>query len=279
MTVVARRLGTTPGQAWTLSVGAVVAATLLLTSLPPVLDQRSAPRLALAAEAPSGGLTGLAPAPPPVAPPPPPAPAPVDTVAAPLLPPSLALPDSFPAAPPEQLGTTPEAGTPPPLDLPPPAPDPLTVRAAGYSSTDTAALAVAGVPDDGVPVGAELGQEREQAYVRLAGTGTDLRLSLSEESGANVNAGQAALRACRITAATWTAQRPGPVVPFDAEDCVPGVRQQDGGFLFGLAGFPDRTGPHGFALVVDPDAPAAAVPRTFRVVLTPVPPPTPESSP
>lgn len=270
MTLLARRIGTTPGQAWTLSLGFLLAVLLLTTSLPPVLDQRAAPRpvaAALPTEAPQAlsgspvpdaatepGVTepGVAD---PLAPLEPLLPAPP---AAPLLPPALREPFS-PAAPAPAAGGAPPA----PFALPPPPPAvaALTVREGGWS---VSGAPTAAVPKDGLPVGALLGSERERAYVRLTGTGTDLVLALVDDEGASVNPTDAAVRACRILDAGWTAQRPGPAVEFDPEDCVAAEPAPDSTFRFGLAAYPDRTGPAGFALVLDGSAPTTP-PRTFRL--------------
>jgi hypothetical protein len=137
----------------------------------------------------------------------------------------------------------------------------LTVREGGWS---VSGAPTAAVPKDGLPVGALLGSEREQAYVRLVGTGTDLVLALVDDDGASVNPADAAVRACRILDAGWTAQRPGPAVDFDPGDCVAAEPGPDSTFRFGLAAYPDRTGPAGFALVLDGSAPTTP-PRTFRL--------------
>lgn len=263
MTLLARRIGTTPGQAWTLSLGILLAVLLLTTSLPPVLDQRAAPRpvaAALPTEAPQalpgspvpgaatepgGAEPGAVQEPfPPAAP-------------APLLPPALIEPFA-PAPPAASAGGAPPVPT--ALPPPPPAASALTVREGGWSVSGPPTT---GVPEDGLPVGALLDSEREQAYVRLAGTGTDLVLALVDDEGASVNPAGAAVRACRILDADWTAQRPGPAVDFDPDDCVAAEPGPDSTFRFDLAAYPDRTGPAGFALVLDDSAPTP--PRTFRL--------------
>lgn len=272
MAPVARRLGTTSGQAWTLCLGLGLGALLLATSLPPVLDQRGAPAALAAAPPPAPVLDPLLePAVPPAAPPA----APV----APAAPPALTLPEPAPlllpptlAGPAEPAPQPAPAGTAPAPTAARPAPPagevPLTVREAGFSTT-----AATTAPSGGVPVGALLGAEREQAYVRLAGTGADLVLELSDDPRATANRADAAVRACPITDPAWRPQRPGPRVPFDATRCVAGELRGDGTVRFPLAGYPDRTGPAGFALVVDPDAPPAPAPRTFRLTfLVPEPP-------
>ena len=270
MMLLARRIGTTPGQAWTLSLGFLLAVLLLTTSLPPVLDQRAAPRpiaAALPTEAPQALLGQPVPdaatepgvtdpgGPDPLAPLEPLLPAPP---AAPLLPPALGEPFS-PAAPAPAAGGAPPA----PFALPPPPPAvaALTVREGGWSVSGPPTAAV---PKDGLPVGALLGSEREQAYVRLTGTGTELVLALVDDEGASVNPAGAAVRACRILDAGWTAQRPGPAVDFDPGDCVAAEPGPDSTFRFGLAAYPDRTGSAGFALVLDGSAPTTP-PRTFRL--------------
>ncbi|MBC7375785.1 MAG: hypothetical protein H7323_17485, partial [Frankiales bacterium] len=136
---------------------------------------------------------------------------------------------------------------------------PLRVRAAGFSTPDAATPAL---PPDGLPVGAGLGAPREISHLRLAGTGTVLTLAVDTAS----SVGDAAVRACPHRTADWKAGRPQAVVPFDGADCVPGVRTGDV-VSFNLAGFSDRAGPAGFALVVAPTT--ATVSATFRLVLRP----------
>lgn len=265
MTPVARRLGTTCGQAWTLSLGLGLGALLLGSSLPPVLDQRDAPVALAAAPPPAPALDPLLEAAVPADPPAPAAPpVPLPEPATLLLPPALALPAE--PAPQRAAQPAPQApraeparpAAPPPAAVP--AEVPLTVREAGFSTT-----AATAAPSGGVPVGALLGAEREQAYVRLAGNAADLVLALSDDPRATTNRADAAVRACPITDPAWRPQRPGPRVPFDATRCVPGELRGDGTVRFPLAAYPDRAGPAGFALVVDPEAPPAPAPRTFRL--------------
>lgn len=287
MVAVGRRLGTTPGQAWTLTLGTGLAALLLGTSLPPVLDARgAAPAPVAAGPAPAlapGGLTGLVPAPvPPAVAVPVPAPAPLPLGlpgpapglgAVPPAAPSAGAPAAqpFPAAPRGAEGGAPTV----PPGAARPRLVPLTVREAGFATTDPSPLQAA-TPEDAVPVSARLGRSREQVHLRLAGTDVDLRLQVAEGSE---GAESAAVRACRITDPDWEPARPGPAVDFDPADCVPGVRDDDGSLLFALGRFSDRTGPFGFAVVLDPGAPSGPAPRTFRLLLRPVPPLTPESRP
>ena len=88
----------------------------------------------------------------------------------------------------------------------PPGVSPLVVRAGGYSTTDP----VASGPSDpaGLPVSVRLGSPVETSYVRLSGTGTVLRLRLSDAQGAEVQPESAVVRACRITTPDWKAGRP-----------------------------------------------------------------------
>lgn len=264
----ASRLGLTSGQVWTLSLGLLLGLLLLVTSVPPVWERRGrvAPAAAglpgpAAVPPPAGGLlTGLVPAPVPAAPL-----APEPVVPAPPAP--LALEP----APPAPLPASPQPAAQP---APAPAPSrtevalapsgPLRVREAGYTSS----AAEPGLPPGGLPVSARLGERISTVYVRLAGGGTLLTVPLSSATGANLRPEEARLRACRITTSAWRPERPGPGVPFDADDCVDGtVSARDVRFDLGV--FADLTGPAGFALVADLRGAAMTSPRTFRLTLAP----------
>ena len=144
----------------------------------------------------------------------------------------------------------------------------LRVREGGWTSTSSEP----GVPAGGLPVSARLGQQVSTAHLRLMGTSTVLTVALSTAPGASVRPEDARVRACRITTADWRPERPGPAVPFDADDCVDGVLSART-VTFDLADYGDRSGPAGFAVVAD--LRGSTAPRTFRLILTPDPEDTP----
>ena len=76
------------------------------------------------------------------------------------------------------------------------------------------------------------------------------------------------MRACRITTTDWRPQRPGPGVPFDADDCVDGAVTATA-VRFDLGVFPQRDGRAGFAVVADLRGSTSTSPRTFRLTLDP----------
>ncbi|MCA1711850.1 MAG: hypothetical protein LC789_09560, partial [Actinobacteria bacterium] len=147
---------------------------------------------------------------------------------------------------------------------------PLTVVESSYSTSDPVPV---GVPAGGLPIGARAGAHVETSYVRLAGTGTLLRLAVSAEQGASFGPDAPQVAACRNTTGDWTGGRPGPAVPFDENGCAPGVRVADG-YAFDLGRFADRGDLRGFALVAVP----VRRTTTFRLTLTASPDPTRSTS-
>jgi hypothetical protein len=267
---IAQRLGMTSGQLWTVSLGVLLGSTLLATSVPPVWERRGvAAPVAAAGEAvlpppvvvPPQTAGGLAAAPPPAAAgmfPEPAPPLPVGVT--PLLPAALA---------PEPSAGRPAAPAPSAQPVTPPgaaATVPLTVVEAGYSSTGPEPF----VPAGGVPVSARLGARVSTAYLRLSGTATTLTVALSDASGATLRREDAAVRACRIPTDDWRAERPGPPVPVDEDDCVDGVLA-GGAVSFDLSAYPERADRAGFAVVADLRGSSASSPRTFRLTLVPDP--------
>lgn len=259
------RLGITSGQACTLSLGLVLGGVLLATSVPPVWDRRGQVLAPTAATALPEGMLSL-----PLAP----APAPLVVESAPLPPPGAApvalgpviIPG--PDAPLADEPLEPEPAGPRPA-LPPPGPaqqeTSLRVIESGYSTSQTGAAMTAGIPADGLPIGARVGSPAEQSYVRLTGTATSLQLAVSAASGASFGPDAPMVQACRIRDDSWMPARPGPAVPFDENACEAGVRGADGKYSFDLSRFPDRSDRRGFALVPRIDGPT----RTFRLTLTP----------
>lgn len=269
MTGLAQRLGCTEGQVYTSGLGLLLAVLLLVIGLPPVLER--------------GPAT---------------APASVTEELAATEPPSVA---SAPPATPDAVVTTPPAdGTPPPLTTNPvaagsprgapapagpptaePAPTPvaprsrgrLAVISSGYTSaTGGTPLSGPEVPEDGLPVGVRLGQVDKMSFLRLAGTGTSLRLAVVEDPAANQLEQLAAVEACPITEDGWTIDEPGAppsqAPAHDATRCVAGERESDGSWTFDLARLAPLEGRAGVALVPVVDG-AATFQVTFSAVASP----------
>ena len=259
------RLGITSGQACTLSLGLVLGGVLLATSVPPVWDRRGQVLAPTASTALPEGMLSLpvAPAPAVVAPLPAPASVPEPMPAA-LGPVIIPAPDAPLADDPQE----PAPQEPAPV-LPPPGPaaqeTPLRVIESGYSTSQTGAAMTAGIPADGLPIGARVGSPAELSYVRLAGTANDLQLDVSAASGASFGPDAPLVQACRIRDESWVPARPGPAVPYDENACAAGVRGADGKYSFDLSRFRDRADRRGFALVPRIDGPT----RTYRLTLTP----------
>lgn len=257
------RLGITSGQACTLALGFVLGGVLLATSVPPVWDRRGQVIAPAAATALPEGTLSLPEAP---------APAPLADI-----PVSLPAPEAAPIAlgqviiPAEDAPLADEPARQEPPAVLPPQPAPveqereLRVTESGYSTSQTGAAMTAGIPADGLPIGARVGAPAEQSYIRLTGTEPRLQLALSTASGASFGPDAPMVQACRIRSDDWQAARPGPAVPYDDRSCTAGVRAADGKYTFDLSRFSDRTDRRGFALVPRIDGPA----RTFRLTLTP----------
>ena len=263
MLALSRRIGTTPGQAWTLSIGTLLAAVLLGTSLPPVLDGRGQllPVADGAPVEPGGALTGLAPAAPPTVPLPLAPPVVTALPGAPLPVPQLPTPAPLPPAPAPSLPAPSDVSPAPPPSpaVPRPVvPGSLRVVDGGVSTPDPA---TPGLPADGLPVSARAGGEAEVAHVRLAGSGTTLALRVDSTVGAGE------VQACPHTTADWTAARPQPRTPFDPGACVTGVVVA-GVITFDLREVPGRSSRTGLAL--SPVPTADPVPSSFRLVLRPL---------
>jgi len=68
----------------------------------------------------------------------------------------------------------------------------------------------------------------------------------------------AVISACQITDSGWEegeAMSFDDAPPYDADDCVDGVRNEDGSWTFSLVVYPQRADDRGFALVPGADAP------------------------
>ena len=246
MSALARHLGCTEGQAWTLVLAAVLAVVTVGLGLPPAFrggevaaDVASPPALV----APRVG--------------------PEDSVQVPTLvtlldpPPALRAPArSRPLAAPLPAGPTTTSTS---ATVVVAAPTPLAVRESGWASARGGTpVAASEVPEGSLPVGARLGQTDEVSFVRLTGTDAVLRLSMLDDPLAD----GAAVLACPITDPTWEPATNVSLADAPAHDCqrgVAGVRGADGTWAFDLASHPDRAGPEGFALVPAADA------TTFRI--------------
>ena len=114
------------------------------------------------------------------------------------------------------------------------------------------------MPDGDLPVGTRLGQPDKASYVRLSGS--ESMLLMREDPAGNRAAanGDALIRACQITDATWkpaTAEGFASAPKYDSGACVDGNRGSDGTWTFALATFDDPTDARGFAIVASPTAP------------------------
>lgn len=247
----ARVVGCTVGQAYTLMVGFVVAVALLATGVPPVLQGRAvAP---VAARSPVPAPIGPSAAPPAADP------APVEPV--PTVPEFGALPafPDFPA--PEGTTGGPFELVPPPSDEPPPPPaQPLLVVASGWASLSGGTpAATVGVPLGTLPVGTRLDTMDKASFVRLVGTADFLVVPTDPDGQRDPVVGTVAVQACPINEAGWEGRQGASFEDsptWDADQCVLGVGAASGHWSFDLGAFPDRGGNRGFALVPAPDAAA-----------------------
>ena len=133
----------------------------------------------------------------------------------------------------------------------------LSVRGFGWaSSLSGTGLGAADVPEGTMPVATRLGQVDKVSFVRLSGTATTLSLA-EDVDGAREAVGAGAVVICPVTDAAW-AEEPDQSLEdapaWDADACVAGTEDADT-WTFDLAGFADRSGDRGFALVPDATAP------------------------
>lgn len=260
----ARRLGCTEGQLYSIAIGLLFTWSVLANALPDVDWDRSdatgpAP-FALAEVASPAQPPGL------LAPPPP---------TEPILPPVLASRSGLIDRP---VSTTPvsdpsgSAGS--PGDEAPPVPDPaepspIRVTDGGFASAHAGTpLAAVGVPDGSVAVGRRAGQTDKISYLRLAGRGGMLDLEI-DPNGANVLDPLAGLMLCVVTEAGWTVGH-GDVSladapPFDCTNGIVGTRGDTGErWIFDVSLLDLATIP-GVAIVPDDDAVAPQFQVVFRV--------------
>ena len=278
LTPLARILGCTTGQAWSVVVSGTLALSLLTAAAlhgPGFSTDSAAVRVPAPLHLPAGPATdgGLAL--------PTQVPAEVPMAATPpelslglLGPPPGAEPNPVPfAAPPfapPPLGPLPQG---PPTGDSTPAPSP-----AGTSTAVTPLRIVeagwnlptgshgSGVPDGAVAVQARLGADSGRAFLRLAGSDRTLTLPVDAEPGASLGADLAVLSACTTADPSWVSgPAQGTPPPFAAGSCVAGTLAPDGSaWSFDLAGLADPTGRAGVTIVVTP---GAAPTSTFRLVL------------
>lgn len=249
----ARALGCTEGQAWTLLLASLLALVTVGLGLPPAFRGGTLPE-ALA-----------------IAPPPGPRVGPEDYAQVPVLVTLLESPDVSTPSPvslsaPPRSTTTVAMPIATAVGVAPPSPVALSVRESGWaSSRGGTPIAAAEVADGTLPIGARAGVSDELSFVRLAGTEPVLRLAAVDDA----LAGTAVLRACLIDEPAWEARENLPLDDAPAYDCDRAVVGSLGGddvWSFDLGAFADRSGPGGFALVPGEGA------GTFRVRLAVTPP-------
>jgi hypothetical protein len=161
--------------------------------------------------------------------------------------PSPTGPPAMAAAPPDPAVSGPSGGT-----------DELRIVESGWATAAAGTpLGEAGVPEGALPVGKRASRDDKYSFLRLAGDGAVLQLTLAEGTGANRFATQADVIACAITDSGWMAEEGvsfDDAPPFDCDVSVPGVAAEDGTWTFDLSSLPDGAGEIGLALVPGPDA-------------------------
>lgn len=136
----------------------------------------------------------------------------------------------------------------------------LTIAAAAWASrTGGTPLGGTGVPDGSLPVGTRLGQDDKRSFIRLSGDASTLTLFPVEGEDGHRSPEEAVIRMCQITEGGWEEAEGmsfGDAPPYDEEDCVAGVRNDDdGSWAFNLFLYPNATDNRGFAIVPGADAP------------------------
>jgi hypothetical protein len=236
---VARALGCSDGQVWTLGLTVAVAVALVTATLPAGLRPK--------------GDTVLLPPPPPAA----------VTGAAPQIAPPVAVPPAASVAlPPPALGVLPPLPLPGITPAPPvrvastPAPRPgssasalpapagprrLTVVSSGWYDADPEATARKQLtPPAELPVSADRGTRAATSLLRLSGNAPLLELAIDTTPGRS--AGTAALELCRNATSTWQGAdaEPASAAPPVTADCVRGTLAGDRWtFLLDGVGAPD----------------------------------------
>ena len=233
----AARLGLTEGQAYTAVTGLAVAVALLGLGLPSLRDVASPLPVAAGRTSPLA-LPG--------------SPAVAETISAAEVPVAEPATDfasapttsgdapSFPGAAPESTFDSDMSGDEPVVMAGPP--EPLRVVLARYASA-SGPLVPGGSPGQYLPVTLRVGAPDKQSYLRLAGQATTLTLPLSTQPAHQLGE-VGAVRACRITTASWTfddgaSLSTAPQV--DPVDCALG-RPGERGWTFELANVDTRNG-------------------------------------
>lgn len=244
----ARRLGCTEGQAWTLLLAGLLALVTVGLGLPPAFRGGATPEAAASAPSPPGPRIG-----------------PEDDVQVPVLvtlveTPATPTPPVVSVAAPPSSTTTVATSTTTTVGASPAA-IALSVREGGWaSSRGGTPIAAAEVSEGALPIGARAGETDELSFVRLAGTESVLRLGALDDP----LAATAVLRACPIDDPAWEARENIALDDAPAYDCdlgVAGTLGDDQVWSFDLGAFADRAGQRGFALV------PGEGPGTFRVRL------------
>lgn len=269
MNALARRIGCTEGQLYTSGIGLLVAVALLVIGLPPVLrtgDVVEPSQVAAASDPPAD---------PPVAVPDVPSEPASPGPATPPVPRRPSAPAPRPSAPAPRSSRTPDPAPAAPADG---GMNGLSVVSSGYtSSTSGTPLSGPEVPEDGLPVGTRLGRVDKMSFLRLAGSGTVLRLRLVDEPAAHLLVPVAAVEACAITEEGWAIDEPGAppqAAPrHDTDRCAPGSEDADGTWHFDLARLQPLDGDVGIALV-----PVTEGATTFQVTFSTITAPSPGPS-
>lgn len=264
----ARRLGCTEGQLYSVAIGLVFVWTVLANSLPDVAWDGSgagtpAP-FALAEPAATAERPGLLEAPPlaePVVVPVPAVPARAGSLPRPTAPASNDVDDDGGVAAPPAVDDPPETD--------PGAPTPIAVTGGGYASAQAGTpLAGVGVPEGSVAVGRKAGQDDAIAYLSLSGTGGSLELEVDPD-GVNVLDPLAGLTLCVVTESNWAVGH-GDVNLADAPafDCTNGIDAVRGAagdrWTFDVSTLDVEAIP-GVAIVPDRDAMSPQFQIVFRV--------------
>ena len=233
----ARRLGCTDGQVWTLGIAVVLAGALIPATFPaglrPQGDTVLLPAPALAVVAGSPVVAAAPPAAVPISLPPP---------ALGVLPP-IPLPGVV--AVPVEPSPSPASSESP---SPQPTVQPLQVVSGGWYDSDTEATFRQQVTPSGeLPVSADAGARAATSLLRLSGNASTLVLVLDGTAGRS--SGTAVLELCRNTTSTWTAYdaMPASSAPPVDKACTPGTAAAGRwSFEVGQLGAPDD--PTGFTL-------------------------------
>lgn len=258
---VASAIGCTEGQVWTVFLGLVVAAVLVVGGLP-ALSHHPVASAEGGVPAPLGATDRSS-----VAPPPPAAAPGAANLVAPEVSPLDALAPAVPGEVPAPLTPFPAAVEPvSPQTAAAPAP-PVRVIAAGWASASPAAGQVDDptVPSGSLPVAARGGSVDKASFLRFSAMPGKMRLVLA--TGGPVTQqddGSAAVQACVITAHQWTARENGSLSSAPSYDCAHPVvlaHQADGSFTADLGPLGPGAGANGVALL-----PVTGGVATFQVV-------------